>query len=67
MSMILSFAIRWQIRMGVSNHSPREMVRMIKHGGGDVITQKEYYKHPLTKIYQRVFHTSFVAGVKLVN
>ena len=55
---------KWKIGMGVRNCSPIEMVRMVKHGRRDVIVQKEYYKHPLTGIYQSSFHL-YVISVKI--
>ena len=54
--MIRRIFIKGKIGMGVRNHSPIEMVRVIKHGSRNVIAQKEYYKHPLTGIYQCALH-----------
>jgi len=66
MCMIRRIIIKRKIGMGMRDCSPIKMVRMIKHGRRDVITQKEHYKHPFTDIYQFALHISSLIGTKLM-
>ena len=67
MRMIRRVTIKREIGMGMGHCAPIKMVCMIKHSSRSVITQKEYYKHQLTGIYQNSLHISSVSRGKISN